>query len=512
MSYLLGIDVGSTNLKAVLFATDGRMVAKREVPTECFHPDPAHPEWAVWQPEQIWSGIAQSVRAVAASVDGGEILGVAVTGMGMDGVPVGKAGNWLYPFISWHCPRTAPQQAWWLEHIGADEQFARGGNQIWTFNTALRLLWMREHEPAILEKTHKWLLIEDFVNFMLCGETATDYSMASTTLLFDQRTRSWNDDFLQRAGIDRALLCDPLPSGTLIGRVHEAAAEATGLKKGTPVVLGGHDYCCGCLPTGAFEPGVLLDVLGTWEMVVSALPEPVLTPEVQQMGVLVDSHVARDRYAVMGATVAADMLEWFKRQIGAPAAGGEKGASEWALLIGLASQSPIGSNGVFFLPHMAGSFCPVLDPASCGAFVGLRNIAGRGDLFRAVIEGLNYQFLEIIRALERGLGVKSDRIVAIGGPTKNRLWMQGKADVTGIAVEVPDVEEAVPLGAALLAGIGTGVYRDEQDAFRHVYRTGTTYVPDGQAQARYRELYSRYQSLYPALKTFVQPGSFTGAS
>jgi xylulokinase len=504
MSYLLGIDVGSTNLKAVLFDTDGRVAAKREVPTECFHPDPAHPGWAVWQPEQIWSGIAQSVRAVAASAEGGEILGVAVTGMGMDGVPVDQAGKCLYPFISWHCPRTAPQQAWWLAHIGADEQFARGGNQVWSFNTALRLLWMREHEPAILEKTHKWLLIEDYVNFMLCGETATDYSMASTTLLFDQRTRAWNDDFLQRSGIDRSLLCDPHPAGTLIGRVHAAAAVATGLKIGTPVVLGGHDYCCGCLSTGAFEPGVLLDVLGTWEMVVSALREPVLTPEVQRMGVLVDSHVARDRYAVMGATVAADMLEWFKREIGLPPAGGEGGESEWAGLIGLASRSPIGSNGVFFLPHMSGSFCPVLDPASAGAFVGLRNIAGRGDLFRAVIEGLNYQFLEIIRAFGRGLGVKSDRIVAIGGPTKNRLWMQGKADVTGLVVEVPDMEEAVPLGAAILAGIGTGVYRDEQEAFSHVYRPGTSYVPDPQAHARYRELYERYEALYPALATLGQ--------
>ena len=504
MSYLLGIDVGSTNLKAVLFGADGRMVAKHEVPTECFHPDPAHPDWAVWQPAQIWTGIAQSVRAVVASLAGGEILGVAVTGMGMDGVPINRDGQWLYPFISWHCPRTAPQQAWWLANIGADEQFAQGGNQVWTFNTALRLRWMQEHEPDILKKTHKWLLIEDFVNFMLCGETVTDYSMASTTLLFDQRTRRWNDDLLRRAGIDRSLLCDPLPAGTQIGRVHQAAAEATGLKQGTPVVLGGHDYCCGCLPTGAFEPGVLLDVLGTWEMVVSALHEPVLTPEVQRMGVLVDSHVARDRYAVMGATVAADMLEWFKREIGLPTSVGEADASEWARLIALASHSPIGSNGVFFLPHMSGSFCPVLDPASAGAFVGLRNLASRGDLFRAVIEGLNYQFLEIVRAFERGLGVRNDRIVAIGGPTKNQLWMQGKADVTGLVVEVPDMEEAVPLGAALLAGIGTGVYRNEQDAFNQVYRPGTCYVPDKQAQARYRELYARYAALYPALKTFVQ--------
>jgi xylulokinase len=504
MGYLLGIDVGSTNLKAVLFGTDGRLVAKRDVPTECVHPDPAHPDWAVWRPEQIWGGIAESVRAVTAAAAGGEIVGVAVTGMGMDGVPVDKNGKWLYPFISWHCPRTAPQQAWWLEHIGADEQFARGGNQVWTFNTALRLLWMREHEPAILAKTHKWLLIEDFVNFMLCGELATDYSMASTTLLFDQRTQGWNSDFLSRARIDRALLCDPHPAGTVLGRVHAAAAEATGLKQGTPVVLGGHDYCCGCLPTGAFDPGVLLDVLGTWEMVVSALREPVLTPEVQRMGVLVDSHVARGRYAVMGATVAADMLEWFKREIGVPALGGEAEGSEWARLIDLASRAPAGCNGVYFLPHMSGSFCPILDPASSGAFVGLRGIAGRGDLFRAVVEGLNYQFLEIVRGFERGLGAANGKIVAIGGPTKNKLWMQVKADVTGLAVEVPDLDEAVPLGAALLAGIGTGVYRDEREAFEQVWRPGATYVPDPQAQARYAELYARYESLYPALKAFAQ--------
>ena len=500
MNCLLGIDVGSTNLKAVLFGTDGRVVAKHDVATVCDHPDPAHPEWAVWQPEQIWSGIARSVRAVTSAVDGGKILGVAVTGMGMDGLPVDRAGKWLYPFVSWHCPRTAPQQAWWLEHIGADEQFARGGDQIWTFNTALRLRWMREHEPAILDKTHKWLLIEDFVNFMLCGELATDYSMASTTLLFDQRTRTWNDDFLRRSGIDRTLLCDPLPAGTMIGRVHQAAAESTGLKPGTPVVLGGHDYCCGCLPTGAFEPGVLLDVLGTWEMVVSALDQPVLTPVVQRMGVLVDSHVARDRYAVMGATVAADMLEWFKREIGLPASASNKEAdtsdSEWARLIELASQAPIGSHGVFFLPHMSGSFCPVLDPSATGAFTGLRNIAGRGDLFRAVIEGLNYQFLDIIRAFGQGLGVHSDKIVVIGGPTKNRLWMQNKADVTGIVVEVPDVEEAVPLGAAILAGIGTGAYHDEADAFSQVYRPGTSYRPDPEAHALYQELHARYGAIF----------------
>ncbi|MCL1922031.1 MAG: FGGY family carbohydrate kinase [Kiritimatiellaeota bacterium] len=500
MECLIGIDVGSTNLKAVVFGTDGRLVAKRETPTLCEHPDAAHPDWAVWQPRQIWEGIASCVRAALADAGGCEVRGVAVTGMGMDGVPIDASGNWLYPFISWHCPRTAPQHAWWLEHIGADEQFARGGNPVWVFNTAFRLMWMREHEPAILDKTWKWLLIEDFVNFMLCGEVATDYTMASSTLLFDQRARAWNNDFIAKAGIDKNLLCDPRPAGTVLGKVHAAAAEATGLKPGTPVVLGGHDFCCGCLPTGAFEPGVLLDVLGTWETVVTALDAPVLTPEVQRTGVWMDSHVARDRYAAVCATVAADMTEWFKREIGTGATEDTPKAA-WDKLDALALNAPPGSNGVMFLPHMAGSFCPVLDPASAGAFAGMRSTATRGDLMRALLEGLNYQFLDILRAFESTMGIKPDRIVAVGGPTKNRPWMQIKADVTGLPVEVPECPEAVPLGAAILAGIGTGVYRDERDAFRQVHRPGAAYTPDAEHHARYQDLFPRYRKLYPALKT-----------
>ena len=506
MTYLLGIDVGSTNLKAVLFTIDGRVVAKADTPTALGHPDLDHPDWAVWEPAQIWGGIADSVRQVVAGIDAATIRGVAVTGMGVDGLPLDAQGRWLYPFISWHCPRTLPQQRWWLETIGAERQFQIGGDQIWTINTALRLLWMREHHPEILERTHKWVLIEDFVNFMLCGELATDYSMASNTLLFDQRTLTWSDELLQASGIDRRLLCDPHPAGTVLGRVHVAAAAATGLKAGTPVVLGGHDYSCGCLPTGAYKPGVVLDVMGTWEMIVAALDEPVLTPEARRMGVVIDAHVARGKYAALGATVAADMLEWFRREFCAEekSKAAADGKSEWDLIVDLAARAPLGSNGVFFLPHMSGAHCPVLDHTSAGGFVGLRNLATRGDMLRAVIEGLNYQSLQIIRAYEEHLGVRNDRIVAIGGPTRNAFWMQNKADLVGKAVDVPDLEEGVPLGAAILAGIGTGVYRDEEDALAQVYRSGRVYEPDPAAHEQYQALYARFETLYPSLKPFYK--------
>ena len=144
---------------------------------------------------------------------------------------------------------------------------------MWRFSTALRLLWMAEHEPEILKRTHKWLLIEDFVNFMLCGGDATDYTMASCTLLFDQRKLDWSDEMLGLSGIDRRLLPDAFPSGTVLGEVTPAAAAATGLAVGTPVVLGGHDYLCGALPVGAIKPGVILDVSGTWEIVLASIAD-----------------------------------------------------------------------------------------------------------------------------------------------------------------------------------------------------------------------------------------------
>ncbi len=502
MDYLVGIDLGSTNLKAMIYDSSGRAVAQGTCPTERLNPYPDHPDWAVWNPEQIWEGVCGSLRqAVSQLDDPGRVRGVAVTGMGMDGVPMTADGQWLYPFISWHCPRTLPQQKWWLENIGADRQFAVSGTQVWAFNTALRLLWMREHEPAVLEKTHKWVLIEDFVNYMLCGRFATDYSMASTTLLFDQRKRTWSEELLEASGIDGSLLCEPLPSGTVLGEVHGKAAEATGLAAGTPVVLGGHDYACGMLPCGAFEPGVVLDVTGTWEMVVVALDEPVLTPEVCRMGPFIDSHVARGKWCAMGGAVAADMLEWFRREFAfeEKQRAAAEGGADWSYLMQAAEASPPGAHGAMFLPHFAGSCVPV-DSHSLGAFAGLRNIVGKGDMLRAMIEGLDYQFLQLVRAYAAGLDIRPERFVAIGGAINNPFWMQNKADVVGKPIEVPELDEAVPLGAAILAGIGTGVYRDETDAFQQVYRPGRTYEPNPQLVEKYAAWYDVWEQLYPSLR------------
>jgi len=504
MNYLMGIDLGSTSLKAMIYDLQGNAVAAGSRPTELCHDDTEHPDWAVWQPEQIWGGTAEAIKEAVSKLDDPRaIKAVAVTGMGMDGVPIDEAGRWLYPFISWHCPRTGPQLQWWKDNIGAERSFAVSGNSLWHICSALRILWMAEHQPEILARTHKWLLIEDFLNFMLTGRQATDYSMASNTLLFDQHKLDWSAEMLAASGIDRRLLCDAHPSGTVLGGVTAAAANATGLPEGTTVVLGGHDHICGTLPVGAFRPGVVLDVVGTWESTLIAMAEPGLTPQLQKTGMMVQAHVARGRYAASGATVAADMLEWYRKQFGFEAR--QKAASsddtDWDHLMAAAAASPPGANRAMFLPHMAGCNCPVVDDRSLGAFVGLSNRVSSGDVLRAMIEGLNYQFLDIVSTVEENLGMRLQKFIAVGGATRNEFWMQNKADVVGRPIEVPDIEEATPLGAAILAGIGIGLYQDEQDAFEHVYKPGKTYEPKAELADTYARKFKIYRQLHPALSS-----------
>lgn len=506
MTYLMGIDLGSTSLKSVIYDLEGNVVASSSCPTEK-HTPADEPDSVYWKPEQIWGGTAAAIKeAVAQLSDPGLVKAVAVTGMGVDAVPLDEDGKWLYPFISWHDQRAMPQMQWWLDNIGAEKTYNAGGWAPWPINTALRMLWVEENEPEVHKRTHKWLLIEDFLNYMLCGKYATDYTMASCTLLFDQKTQNWSDEMLSLSRISRDVLSDPHPSGTPLGEVSKAASEATGLPEGTAVILGGHDHLCGALPVGAFKPGLLLDVTGTWEVVMSVVEKPVMTPELLAGGVTIQSHVAPGMYAGWGGAVASEMVEWFRKEYGGAITQKTDDADnpDWAEFIAAAETSPAGARGAMFLPHMSGSSSPVSDGASRGVFAGLTTKSTQGDMLRAIFEGLDYQFLDIVTMMEEAMDFSVDRIVAVGGAVRNKFWMQNKADVTGRPIDVPAIEEATPLGAAILAGLGAGMYKDAQDAFDHVNKPGETYEPDEKLTTQYAEWFKIYKELYPALKTVNQ--------
>jgi xylulokinase len=302
---------------------------------------------------------------------------------------------------------------------------------------------------------------------------------------------------------------------------------------------------------------VVLDVTGTWETVQLVTTEPALDPRLPAMGMTVQAHPAKGKYAIWGGNPAADMLEWYREQFGHDARqkAAEQGGADWDHLMAAATESPPGARGTMFLPHMSGSGCPVVDQRSLGAFVGLSKRTTAGDMVRAVIEGLDYQTLDIMTAMESvlvgaptgggetnlhdpgnpvapasrrcvadaGIGNAAHRrdsgatdsaptggspqasnrlgrFIAVGGAVRNEFWMQNKADVIGRPIEVPAIEEATPLGAAILAGIGIGVYRDVQDAYCRVYRPGKVYQPDPQRAEKYAQWFPVYRQLYHALK------------
>jgi xylulokinase len=207
-------------------------------------------------------------------------------------------------------------------------------------------------------------------------------------------------------------------------------------------------------------------------------------------------------YAAWGGAVAADMLEWYRKEYGfeAQQRAQKEGGVDWDYLVAEAAAAPAGAHGAMFLPHMSTAGCPVVDAHSMGAFVGLSNFVTKGDLLRAIIEGLDYQFLDIVNVMGAGLGIRPDKFVVVGGAVRNRFWMQNKADVIGMPIEVPEAEEATPLGAAILAGIGVGLYQNEQDAFQRVYRPGKTYEPDLSLASKYADWFQVYKQLYPTLK------------
>jgi xylulokinase len=493
----MAIDLGSTSLKAVVCDLDGNIVASASRPTEKVNPRSDRPEWVIWDPDQIWLGSAAAAKeAVAKLDDPSSVRAVAVTGMGMDGVPIDEDGKHLYPFISWHDPRTAGQAEWWNANVGRERTFAVTGFPTWAITGAMRVLWMKENEPEVMSRAVKWLLIEDFLNHKLSGVIATDYSMASCMLLLDQAKREWSGELLEASGIARSLLPEPRPSGTPLGEVTPEAAELTGLPAGTPVILGGHDHICGTIPVGAYKPGTLFDVIGTWESVIATVDKAVLSPQVRDAAVCMQSHVAPGMYAAWGGAVSGESLEWYRAQI----AGTGEGKADWdALLASLDGTKP-GASGVMYLPHISAAGCPVDDTKALGAFVGISNTATGPDMLRAVLEGLNYQFLDIMRALESALGTEFGTVTVSGGATRNEFWVQNKADMIGSAVEVSEVTEATPIGAAVLAGIGVGLYRDLDEAYARVKRPGRMYEPRAELTELYAECYETYRMLYPALK------------
>jgi xylulokinase len=489
---LIGADVGTTSIKVLAFDRSGRAVARASSPTPTRYPAPGR---AVHDPEELWGAFAKTLREVVDGLDDPRrVASVAVASFAEAAVPLDAQGRPTHDVIAWFDARSRPQAERLDRELGRDRLFALTGLSLQPIFGLCKLLWLRENEPDAFARTATWLNIADYVAFRLSGVPATDYSLASRTLALDLRRLEWAGDLLEEVGVPAGLFAPLRQGGSLLGPVTREAAEATGLPESAGVAVGGHDHVCGALAVGVAQTGTMLNSLGTAEAIFLPLDSPLTDPEVGRQGYAQGAHVAGRYYVFGGQYTSGASVAWFREAFG--------GGADYDALISEAEGVPPGALGAFFLPHLRLANPPHDDPRSRGAFVGLTADVGRAALFRAVLEGLAFDSRNSLEPLLDHAGVDGLRAIhAIGGSTQNRLLMQIKATVFGQRITVAGVEEATSLGAAVLGGIGAGVYADVPSALKELRHAETPVDPVPDEVPFYDAAFRRvYRKIYPSLK------------
>ena len=491
MPNLMAVDLGTTHLKVGIFDGHGVQRALAIAPNVLAS---MSADTGFYEPDRLWDSFAAMCRqAIGGLKAPAGLSAVCVTGMAEAGLPLDEAGRPLYPIMPWFDTRTKPQAERWQALIDPAYFFHLTGLAPHWMYSVHKIVWLREHEPDIYASSRHWLNVPDYFGFLLTGETVTSYSLASRTGLFDLARLDWSHELTAAAQIDPELLPRPLPSGRILGTVARWAAEATGIPQGIPVVIGGHDHLCGAFGAGVKKPGAIFDSSGTAEtfLVPFNLDGFSGWDTAMRQGFTIGCHVLAGRHYLLGPMdCSGGCIEWLKRTIWQELHGREGKTSDafYARFMELAGASPAGARGLVFLAHLRGGASPQRDLKSRGAFIGLTPGHTCGDLFRAVLEGLSYEAKGVIDAMAALIGYKIGEIVCVGGGTRNHLWQQIKASVNGRAVLVPAVGEGTLLGAALLAGIGAGIYKNEDEALAVVERSFTVYQP-GSAEV---EFYRKY--------------------
>jgi xylulokinase len=397
-------------------------------------------------------------------------------------------GRVLRPAILWCDQRGEEQCAWLDKNVGSERLLNLTCNPALTNFTLIKLLWMREHEPDVWGRIRHVLLPKDYVRFCLSGAHATDVADASGTLLFDVARRCWSQELLRQVGIDSALLPRVFESPDICARVTAHAAQLTGLVEGTPIVAGAGDQAAGAVGMGITRPGTVSITIGTSGVVFAATQSPALDP---QGRLHTFCHAVPGRWHVMGVTQAAGLsLRWLRDLF----------TGEWSYkrMSDEAALAPPGSDGVLWAPYLMGERTPHLDPNIRAGLVGLAASHTRAHVIRAVMEGVAFSLRDCLSILQE-LNLPLEKIRLGGGGARSRLWRQIQADVYNHDVEILASEEGAALGAAILAGVGAGIWPNVDEACDQVIRSKESIARRPDIASLMDQRYCEYRRLYPAL-------------
>ena len=487
---LLGMDVGTGGTRAVLIDHHGKVVAAAAVEHAPFRSP--NPGWAEQDPEDWWRAAQEAIREVLAAADSPKIEAVGLTGQMHGAVMLDAAGEVRRPSLIWCDQRTDEQCEWLHAELGRERLIELTANPALPNFTLTKLLWVRKYEPDIFARIAHVLCPKDYVRYRLTGTYAMDVQEASGTLLLDVANRRWSSEVARIAGIPESWLPQLFESQEVCAKVSEGGAGATGLTAGTPVVAGAGDQGAGAVGMGILAPGSVSATIGTSGVVFAATAAPTRDPRGR---LHTFCHAVPGRWHVMGVTQAAGLsLRWLRDTV-AP-------GTDYGTLIAEAAQVAAGSEGLLWTPYLLGERTPHLDSAARAAFVGLTAGHTRGHLVRAVLEGVAYSLKDTFTLFsELNIPVKGVRLG--GGGARGPLWREIQASVYGYTTDVLVAEEGGAFGAALLAGVGAGVWPDLESACGRAIEVAQQIEPDPTLVGRYAKGYEAYRKVYPALKGIV---------
>ncbi|MFP5342139.1 MAG: xylulokinase [Candidatus Limnocylindria bacterium] len=500
MGHVVGIDASTTATKAVLVDASGTVVGVGAVE---YGYDVPRPGWSEQSPELWWDGACGAIRAVLAStgVAADDVAAVGLTGQMHGLVLLDAADRVLRPAILWNDQRTAEACDTIRATIGPERLIAVTGNDALTGFTAAKLVWVRDHEPEIWAAAAHVLLPKDYVRLRLTGEHALDRADGAGTALFDLAARDWSAEITDALGIPRAWLPPTFEGPAVTGRIGSAAAEATGLRAGTPVVAGGGDQAANAVGVGAVTPGIVALSLGTSGVVFATTASPLRDPAGQ---VHAFCHAVPDRWHLMTVMLsAAGSLRWFRDALAPEVPFGELAAAAGAV--------SAASEGLYFLPYLTGERSPHPDPLARGAFVGLTVGHDRRHLTRAVLEGVAFGLRDgLDQMLATGMP-RPAQVRASGGGTASPVWMQILADTLDVELATVSTTEGAAYGAATLAAVGAGWFPTVDAATEALVRVTPAAAP-GPGVPAAAAGHAAYRELYPALApSFHRPsGGETG--
>lgn len=474
--YLMGIDTGTTYTKVGIFDLYGNRVILKKSPTPLISGPSGEAEFNA---EEVWRNLVRLIQEIPSDYLR-KVKAVSISSFAETVYPLDSQDRVLDNGIAWFDRRTTPQDEKVKELLGTTTiRKITGLFPSWIYSLN-KILWFKETKPELYEKVKIWLDNAGYIIFKLSGEKIIDYSLACRTMMFDVWGRKWSKKILESFDIDPETLPQPVQSGKVVGRVSKKVSRDTGLEEGTLVVSGGHDHLCAGLSVGVIEEGKILDSTGTTECIlfVGKSPKTIDEAAIRENFVLAN-HVVKDTFCFFqGMYCGGLLLDWFM--------GNVLKVKDYDLLKGISYKS----DNPFFIPYLRGSDFGIMS----GALLGLKDFHNRENIICSITETIAFELKKMVESLEKVITTPTQGWVlrSVGGGAQNRLLLECKANLLKRNVEVPENQEATCQGAALLAGIGAGLYRDGKDAVEKTFRVSRVYTPDPRGAEKIEKRYQKY--------------------